>query len=90
MKMLGTHRLESREKTHGERVGGRVALVEPEHLAGVLPAPAKTLRLVGGLSDGEAAAVLRGLMGWKDEHFRRFMGYSSGVLILVRQDNHEV
>lgn len=90
MKMLGTHRLESRDKIHGERAGGRVALVESESLAGILPGFAKRFRLVGGLSDGEAAAVLRGFVGWKDEHVRRFMGYPSGVLILVRQDNHEV
>ena len=61
MKMLGTHRLDSPGKTHGERAGGRVALVEPERLAGVLPAPAKTLRLVGGLSDGEAAKLISSL-----------------------------
>ena len=90
MKMLGTHRLESREKTHRERAGGRAALVESESLAGILPGFAKRLRLVGGLSDGEAVAMLGDLVGWKDEHVRRFIGYSSGVLILVRQDNHGV
>ena len=47
--------------------GGRNALVEPERLVDILPASAKRLRLVGGLSNEEADAMLEDLVEMKDE-----------------------
>ncbi len=51
----------------GDWAGGRNALVEPERLVDILPASAKRLRLVGGLSNEEADAMLEDLVEMKDE-----------------------
>ncbi len=53
--------------SEGEWAGGRNALVEPERLVDILPASAKRLRLVGGLSNEEADAMLEDLVKMKDE-----------------------
>lgn len=55
------------EITQDDWAGGRNALVEPERLVDILPASAKRLRLVGGLSNEEAKAMLEDLVELKDE-----------------------
>ena len=55
-----------------DRAGGRTALVEPERLVDILPASAKRLRLVGGLSDDEALAMLADVVELKNERIPNF------------------
>lgn len=55
------------EESEDECAGGCNALVEPERLVDILPASAKRLRLVGGLSNDEANAMLADLVELKDE-----------------------
>lgn len=56
-----------RLKSKYDQAGGRNALVEPARLVHILPASAKRLRLVGGLSNEEADAMLEDLVELKDE-----------------------
>lgn len=53
--------------TENDWAGGLNALVEPERLVDILPASAKRLRLVGGLSYKEANEMLENLVELKDE-----------------------
>ncbi len=56
-----------REIGEDEWAGGPNALFEPERLVDILPASARRLRLVGGLSDEEAIAMLADIVELKDE-----------------------
>ena len=56
-----------REIGEDERAGGSNALVEPERLVDILPASARRLRLVGGLSNEKANAMLADIVELKDE-----------------------
>ncbi len=56
-----------REIGEDEWAGGSNALVEPERLVDILPASARRLRLVGGLSNEEAIAMLADIVELKDE-----------------------
>lgn len=55
------------EITEHDWAGGYNALVEPERLVDILPASAKRLRLVGGLSNEEAIAMLEDVVQLKDK-----------------------